>query len=208
MSSETNVVELTPRHQLIDLNKNLKNFKLEFNVKSLTNKDFDAVVMRQSELNDYDKLENIEMKNAPGKIGGTIIADNDKYENYFIILKSSEPNSVEISKVVEEIEPKEDIDEIEPEVEEDYKKPIYMNRGFWVLILIGLVLLGFYFKDFIFQKNNYSVGKETPSVSEGPSPVSQKPIIENSVTGNSMVSNEMRDPRVNVLNQGLNLMEE
>ena len=55
MSSETNVVELTPRHQLIDLNKNLKNFKLEFNVKSLTNKDFDHGGYRQSELNDYDK---------------------------------------------------------------------------------------------------------------------------------------------------------
>ena len=30
------------------------------------------------------KTENIEMKKAPGKIGGTIIADNNKYENYFL----------------------------------------------------------------------------------------------------------------------------
>ena len=107
MSTETTNVELTSRHQLIDLNKKLVNFKLDFNVQSLENKDFDAVVMCQSEINNYDKLENIEMKNAPGKIGGTIIADNNKYENYFIILKSREPQKVEITTTVEEIEPKE-----------------------------------------------------------------------------------------------------
>ena len=157
MSTETSKVEITQRHQLIDLNKNLVNFKLDFNVRSLEEKEFDAVVMCQSEINNYDKLENIEMKKAPGKIGGTIIADNNKYENYFIILKSNEVQTVEITNTIEEIQPKveEEIIQASPVKEEfEKEKPIYMKRGFWAFILICILCLGFYFKDYIFKKKS------------------------------------------------------
>lgn len=184
MSSETTNVELTSRHQLIDLNKKLVNFKLDFNVQSLENKDFDAVVMCQSEINNYDKLENIEMKNAPGKIGGTIIADNNKYENYFIILKSKEPQKVDITTTVEEIEPKEiesPVVDLEENNENIYEKPFYRNRGFWVLVLMVIVLVGFYFKDVIgnlLQRNKtVEVVQSVPSIPEkittGIDPVSE-----------------------------------
>lgn len=157
MSTETSQIEITQRHQLIDLNKKLVNFKLDFNVRSLQEKEFDAVVMCQSEINNYDKLENIEMKKAPGKIGGTIVADNNKYENYFIILKSNEPQMIEISKTIEEIPPKveEEIIQATP-VKEDFQKekPIYMKRGFWVFLLICVLCIGFYFKDYIFRKKS------------------------------------------------------
>lgn len=172
MSTESFPVEITSKHQLIDLNKKLVNFKLDFNVRSLQEKEFDAVVMCQSEINNYDKLETIEMKKAPGKIGGTIIADNNKYENYFIILKSSEPQTVEITNTIEEIPPKveEEIVQASP-VKEDFEKekPIYMKRGFWVVVLICILCLGFYFKDFIFQKKLPPVTKlETPVQNETP----------------------------------------
>lgn len=184
MSTETTNVELTSRHQLIDLNKKLVNFKLDFNVQSLENKDFDAVVMCQSEINNYDKLENIEMKNAPGKIGGTIIADNNKYENYFIILKSKEPQKVEITTTVEEIEPKEaesPVVDLEENDENIPEKPFYRNRGFWVLVLMIVVLVGFYFKDVIgnlIQRNKkVEVVTATSSIpekiTEGIDPVSE-----------------------------------
>ena len=157
MSPETSQVEITQRHQLIDLNKKLVNFKLDFNVKSFDEKEFDAVVMCQSEINNYDKLENIEMKKAPGKIGGTIIADNNKYENYFIILKSNEPQMVEISTNIEEIPPKIEEEIVQASsIKEDFQneKPIYRKRGFWVFLLICVLCLGFYFKDYIFQKKS------------------------------------------------------
>ena len=192
MSTETSNVELTSRHQLIDLNKKLVNFKLDFNVQSLENKDFDAVVMCQSEINNYDKIENIEMKSAPGKIGGTIIADNNKYENYFIILKSKEPQKVEITTTVEEIEPKETEEpvlEVEENNENVSEKPFYRNRGFWVLVLMVVVLVGFYFKDTLgnlLQKN-----KKVEVV---------QPTILNKIV-------EGVDPVSELINQGLSQVE-
>ena len=63
--------------------------------------------LNQTTINNYDALDKIEMKRAPGHISGTIIADNNKYENYFIILKSEEPHSVQVTTTVEEIPPKE-----------------------------------------------------------------------------------------------------
>ena len=45
MSQETSTIELTSRHQLVDLNKKLVNFKLDFQVVSHEDKEFDAVVL-------------------------------------------------------------------------------------------------------------------------------------------------------------------
>ena len=81
MSQETSTIELTSRHQLVDLNKKLVNFKLDFQVVSHEDKEFDAVVLDQNQINDNENFDNIEMKNSPGKISGTIIADNNKYKN-------------------------------------------------------------------------------------------------------------------------------
>ena len=108
---ETTTLELSTRHQLVDLNKKLVNFKLDFNVVSLNDKDFEAVVMNQTDINRFDNLDTIEMKTAPKKISGNIIADNNNYENYFLILRSSEPQKVEIKTIIEEIEPKEEEEE-------------------------------------------------------------------------------------------------
>ena len=74
---ETTTLELSTRHQLVDLNKKLVNFKLDFNVVSLNDKDFEAVVMNQTDINKFDNLDTIEMKTAPKKISGNIIADNN-----------------------------------------------------------------------------------------------------------------------------------
>ena len=181
MSTETSQVEITPRHQLIDLNKKLVNFKLDFNVRSLEEKEFDAVVMCQSEINNYDKLENIEMKKAPGKIGGTIIADNNKYENYFIILKSNEVQTVEITNTIEEIQPKveEEIIQASPIKEEfEKEKPIYMKRGFWVFLLICILCLGFYFKDYIFKKKSIPVQKNELKIEQPQTPMFDIPKTE------------------------------
>lgn len=181
MSTETSQVEITPRHQLIDLNKKLVNFKLDFNVRSLEEKEFDAVVMCQSEINNYDKLENIEMKKAPGKIGGTIIADNNKYENYFIILKSNEVQTVEITNTIEEIQPKveEEIIQSSPIKEEfEKEKPIYMKRGFWVFLLICILCLGFYFKDYIFKKKSIPVQKNELKIEQPQTPMFDIPKTE------------------------------
>jgi hypothetical protein len=150
---ETTTLELSPRHQLVDLNKKLVNFKLDFNVVSLNDKEFEAVVMNQTDINKYDNLDTIEMKTAPKKISGNIIADNNTYENYFLILRSNDPQNVEIKTIVEEIPPRQE----EPFVEEENStvaksSPFYKTRGCWALIAIAVILLGFYLKDHFFKK--------------------------------------------------------
>ena len=118
--NETTKLQLTSRHQLVDLNKKMVNFKLDFSVQSLNDKEFEAVVLNQTDINKFDSLDNIEMKVAPKKISGSIIADNNKYENYFIVLRCSEPNDVEITTTIEEIAPKiEENLEIEPTTDKD-----------------------------------------------------------------------------------------
>jgi F0F1-type ATP synthase assembly protein I len=99
---------LSQRHQLIDLNKTYKNFKLQFQVVATeSNKDFHAIVLNQEQLDGTTDLQNIEMKLAKGRIGGTIVADNDKYQNYFLVLKSIQPEDnveVEVTTNLEEVE--------------------------------------------------------------------------------------------------------
>jgi hypothetical protein len=110
---------LAQRHQLIDLNKTFKNFKLQFQVVSTDPaKEFHAIVLNQEQL-DASDLGTVEMKVAKGRIGGTIVADNDKYQNYFLVLKSIHPQDnieVEVSTSIDEVEPK-------AKEEEEYSSP-------------------------------------------------------------------------------------
>ena len=112
--------------------------------------------MNQTDINRFDNLDTIEMKTAPKKISGNIIADNNNYENYFLILRSSEPQKVEIKTIIEEIEPKEQEEEpveLEKDVDiEEKPSPFYKTKGCWALIAIALILLGFYLKDHFFNK--------------------------------------------------------
>jgi len=102
---------LSSRPQLIDLNKNFKNFRLQFQVTAIDpTQEFQALVMNQEQLDTNTDLNAIEMKIAKGKIGGNIVADNDKYQNYFLILKKSPKDSetnttveVELTKNIEEV---------------------------------------------------------------------------------------------------------
>lgn len=156
MSRESNTIELSSRHQLVDLNKNLVNFKLDFQVISPENKEFDTIILNQNEINSYENMDMMKMKKAPGKISGSIIADNNQYKNYFIILKSDEPQTVEVITTIEEIPPKEEEDSDlllnTKSMENEIQVPFYKTRGCWVLILLIGLLLIYYFKGSVFKK--------------------------------------------------------
>ena len=175
MTTNNQSLELTSRHQLIDLNKEKVNFRCRFQVESIPNgQDFLAVVMNQDDLNNYHKLDDIQMKVAPGKIGGTIVADNNKYVNYFLILKSKEsvPLKVNLNTTIEDIEPN-----IQPESKENeyipgtesdddiiekpvtnitFEKPIYKKLWFWIIMVLALGTLVYLSYDYIkTRKSNY-----------------------------------------------------
>lgn len=166
---------LSQRHQLIDLNKTYKNFKLQFQVNSTEpNKDFHAIVLNQEQLDGTTELQNVEMKLAKGRIGGTIVADNDKYQNYFLVLKSILPQDnteVEVTTTIEEVEPKPPVveeqapSEKENEAKEEYTaqnatssdqastaRSLLRTPWFWLLVFI-LVAGGAYYYFTIYKKS-------------------------------------------------------
>jgi hypothetical protein len=82
-------LSLERRHQLIDLNKEYVNFEIFFECRAVdTSKDFEMLVINQEQLNTVD-LSNLAMKKTRGGyISGNIVADEDKYQNYFLVIRS------------------------------------------------------------------------------------------------------------------------
>ena len=80
--------------QLIDLNGKSINFQLGFKVKSVTNENFDVLVVTQEML---DSNEPLKYQNSEGEISGQITNENGVYNNYFLCLKSDKPMEVDVT---------------------------------------------------------------------------------------------------------------
>lgn len=80
--------------QLIDLNGKSVNFHLEFKVQSVTNENFDVLVVTQEML---DSNEPLNYQKADGEIAGQITNENGAYNNYFLCLKSEKPMEVDVT---------------------------------------------------------------------------------------------------------------
>jgi len=164
MSSEEQpkIYKLTNRPQLIDLNGDLINFELEFLVKaSDANQEFYAIVMTQDQLDVVD-INKIEMKKAKGQIGGNINANNNKYQNYFLVLKkvneTEEESEVQVLIKINPLEvlqsnespsilpSKDSILSREIEDNSKFEKiPFYRKSWFLYLLLAVAILLCLYF---------------------------------------------------------------
>lgn len=108
MNNKTRLT-LEKRHQLIDLNKEYVNFDITFECRAVdATKDFEIIVVNQEQLNTID-LTNLTMKlTKNGYISGNIIADEDKYQNYFLILRAptEEPIEVDLEIRIKQIDAK------------------------------------------------------------------------------------------------------
>ena len=80
---------LERRHQLIDLNKEYVNFEIFFECRSAdATKDFEMLVINQEQLNTVDLANLVLKKTRGGYISGNIVADEDRYQNYFLVIRS------------------------------------------------------------------------------------------------------------------------
>lgn len=93
MSKTKKTISLGKIKQLIDLNDDSTNFNLSFNVSCHDNTPFEILVVDQTTLDNSPELE---YKKVSGSINGTIVADKNVYQNYFLILKSETPCKVDI----------------------------------------------------------------------------------------------------------------
>ena len=112
MNNKTRLT-LEKRHQLIDLNKEYVNFDITFECRAVdATKDFEIIVVNQEQLNTID-LTNLTMKlTKNGYISGNIIADEDKYQNYFLILRAptEEPIEVDLEIRIKQIDAKQHVE--------------------------------------------------------------------------------------------------
>lgn len=166
-------ITLEKRHQLIDLNKEYVNFDIMFECRAVdATKDFEIIVVNQEQLNTID-LTNLTMKRTKGGyISGNIVADEDKYQNYFLILRSptDEPVDVDLEIKIKQIEPKQqapdpsqqEFSPLQPpplanQVLEDdviYPPPSSIHQRQFLFIVLGLVIIGGAIGYYFWQKNN------------------------------------------------------
>lgn len=173
--SKSNRHVLTKRPQLIDLNSELINFKLDFIVEaSDMTKEFLALVLTQDQLDTVD-INKIEMKTAQGKITGSITANNNKYQNYFLVLKKKENDddndlnvNVQINIERLETEPQEISENLtlssEVSNEDDAQNclPFYKKPWFWVFIVVLILVLGLFIYNYIYLKKPFFASKSVP----------------------------------------------
>jgi hypothetical protein len=76
------------RAQLIDLNGDQVNFEVVFDVVSENRAPFEAVIVDQNTLDTKAVIDYKPVKD--GRINGTILADKNVYQNYFLLLKADQ----------------------------------------------------------------------------------------------------------------------
>jgi hypothetical protein len=86
--------------QLIDLNGKSINFQLGFKAKSVSNENFDVLVVTQEML---DSNEPFNYQKSDGEISGQITNENGVYNNYFLCLKSEKPMEVDVTITINEL---------------------------------------------------------------------------------------------------------
>jgi len=102
MTTTTSKYNISNIKQLIDLNGKAVNFLVNFKAVSLSNENFDALVVTQEML---DSNEPLTYQKAQGEISGQIKNDNSIYNNYFLCIKSDKPNEIEVSINIQAIQP-------------------------------------------------------------------------------------------------------
>jgi hypothetical protein len=179
MAKETHNLELSTRHQLLDLNKNRVNFKLNFNVVEEENKHFSIIILTQKEVDKYKNLDDIEMKVAPGKISGTITVNDNIFDNYILLLKSNDNCKVKLDFEIEEIEPnpvQEDFNNVDNtyNVSNDTESisdniPLYKKTWFWVVLFVLVLVIGYFGYNYIQNRNtNFKMNQDINNASKIP----------------------------------------
>jgi len=134
--------------QLIDINGELSNFKVNFKVVSKEGLPFEMLIINQSTL---DTVEQPEFKMvSDGEISGEVVSDKNVYQNYFLILRASEPVDVivdlEVTPLSEYIQPYSE--EVETQVDVETSSSPSLLASFdkrWLIALCVAMILFYYY---------------------------------------------------------------
>ena len=146
--TKTTTIDVNNIQQLIDLNGEMTNFKITFNVKSEDGSEFNAVVIDQHTLDNNATPEFKTTKN--GELSGTIIADKNVFQNYYLALKSDKPVVCTLNIDIEEIPPQ-NIENFVGNSDDD--KSIFSNWKIILLIVGILCVVGYGIYMYFFAKS-------------------------------------------------------
>jgi len=188
--NENKMVKLTKYMQLIDLNKELTNFDINFSVKERSGKSFQLAVVDQTTL---DSGSDIQYETINGETSANLISNKDVYQNYFLCLKTIENKSdnvvVDININGREI-PAETVtnttqnttQNTTPQIVKTETGVVVFLKKNWkfIVAVIVLIAIGVFVYDYYFNKsstvNDNSTPKLLESINDSLSPV--KPDIE------------------------------
>jgi len=166
-------IEITKKPQLIDLNDSEKNFQIKFKVVTENEEDFLAIVLNKEELDKYSDLNEVEMKKSPGIIKGTLECNEDKTENYFLVVKKEgDPCKATVEIDINEIEKFVEIDE---EYNSDQQRIVKENsvnvlfNKYFYHILGFLIVLSLVYYFYSTKKTIFVTSSKSASPSGGPS---------------------------------------
>lgn len=165
-------VKINKVQQLFDLNNNIKNFHSTFTIQSTNSTPFFAVVVDQSTL---DSGAPLQFKYAQdGSLSGEVRQDEDENKIWYLVLKSDEPNEVDISIDTKQVPPRMSNVQKPVQTPKNNKKVSYIIITLVIVASIAIIIyLGYKYFDVIKQKFGNSGGgggtREAPLITEQPS---------------------------------------
>ncbi|MBS0627248.1 MAG: hypothetical protein JSS09_03445 [Verrucomicrobia bacterium] len=124
---------LTKTKQLVDLNGDSTNFRIQFNISSKDNKPFEMAIVDQTTLDNNPNIEYIQVNE--GQRSGQFEETSNVYQNYFLVLKAQQP-----CEVIVEIN-KEELPRTQIEVPPQLSAPTKEDGFNWVKILLVVGVL-------------------------------------------------------------------
>lgn len=89
--TSTKSYSVSKKLQLIDINHDMINFRVRFQLSS--DKPFYALIVDQETLDNTD-MKQIDFHYVQDSLSGEVVSDKNTYQNYYILLKSDEPTDV------------------------------------------------------------------------------------------------------------------
>jgi len=101
--SDSKVYTVQKTQSLIDLNKNLKNFKLRLTASKVdpNQPNFKAAIVDQTMLDS----QNIQFRDVDSSISSTVVADKDVFQNFYLVLKCDSTAQVKVDTELTPINP-------------------------------------------------------------------------------------------------------
>jgi hypothetical protein len=129
MNIDKNTYNVNNMIQLIDLNKDIVNFNLNFKTECENPEQvYQLVVVDQITL---DNGEPLSFKTAKGSLSGNIVSDKDMYKNYLLVLKSENECKIKVEidcKPIIKEQPKEEL--ITPNFNSNFNSNSNSNSNF------------------------------------------------------------------------------